>query len=72
LVYSLKIKGDVMGIFWSCVFTVLSTCSYSFAYGFEVNKYTVICASIAGALIGLDFRLREIRNEIQESRTRLN
>lgn len=61
-----------MGIFWSCVLTVLSSCSFSITYGFEVNKYTVICASIVGALIGLDFRLREIRDEIQASKTRLN
>lgn len=61
-----------MGIFWSCLFTVLGSCSYSIAYGFEINKYTVICASIAGALIGLDFRLREIKNEIQASRAKLS
>lgn len=61
-----------MGIFWSCVLTVLGSCSYSIAYGFEVNKYTVICASIVGILIGLDFRLREIRNEIQANKARLN
>lgn len=61
-----------MGIFWSCVFTVLCTCSSSISYGFEVNKYTVICAAIVGAIIGLDFRLREIKNEIQASITKLN
>lgn len=60
-----------MGVFWSCVLMVLCTCSYSIAYGFEVNKYTLICAGIAGILIGLDFRLREIRNEIQASKAKL-
>ncbi len=67
----LQNKGDVVGIFWSCVFTILGSCSASIVYGFEVNKYTVICAGIAGFLIGLDFRLRELKNEINASRAKL-
>jgi hypothetical protein len=40
-------------------------CSYSILLGDEPSKYTLIFGAIAGALIGIDFKLSEIKNEIK-------
>ena len=54
-----------MGIFWGCLCTIIGCCSYSIVLGYDLNKYTFIVAAIAGALVGLDFKLSEIKNAIK-------
>lgn len=54
-----------MGIFLSCVASILGCCSYSILLGDQPNKYTLILGAIAGALIGIDFKLSEIKSEIR-------
>ncbi len=54
-----------MGIFWSCLFSIAGCCSYTILLGDDPSKYTVIFGAIVGALIGIDFKLSEIKNEIK-------
>ncbi len=59
-----------MGIFWSCLSTIAACCSYSIVLGYDSNKYTLIFGAIAGALIGLDFKLSEIKNEMKSTQSK--
>ena len=59
-----------MGIFWSCLLCMAGCCSYSILLGDEPSKYTLIFGAIAGALIGIDFKLSEIKNEIKNTHSK--
>jgi hypothetical protein len=54
-----------VGIFWSSLCSIAACSSYSILLGYELNKYTLIFAVIAGVFIGIDFKLSVIKNEIK-------